>query len=216
MINEKAILFDLDGTLLDTQELILSSFRYATREILGEQLPDEVILPFIGIPLAYQMQTINAEHADELMVSYREHNARVHDELIQYFEGTRETLDELREEYGRLAVVTSKRLEPAQKGLERFDLQGYFEFIIGSEETTKHKPEPEPLLLAAKRFGTRAEHCIYVGDSPYDMMAARAAGCVALAAPWGMFTRDELANAGAQHYATTISELPTVIRDITF
>jgi pyrophosphatase PpaX len=127
MIDKKAILFDLDGTLLDTQELILSSYRYATREVLGEQLSDEMIRPLIGIPLVYQMQIIDAEHTDELMRVYRAHNDLVHDELIQYFEGTREMLDELYDEYGRLAVVTSKRNETALKGLERFNLQGYFE-----------------------------------------------------------------------------------------
>ncbi|MDR1183312.1 MAG: HAD-IA family hydrolase [Coriobacteriales bacterium] len=213
MTEKKAILFDLDGTLLDTKELILASFRYATREVLGEQLPDEVILPYIGIPLIYQMQAIAAEHADRLLEVYREHNARTHDELIRYFEGTREMLNELSAEGRRLAVVTSKRNESALHGLAHFDLLEYFEFVIGSDDTAVHKPEPEPLLLAAKRLGLAPDTCIYVGDSPFDMQAARAAGILAVAALWGMFSREQLWEAGAQYEATTPAALPAVIRE---
>lgn len=208
------MLFDLDGTLVDTRELILSSFRYATREVLGKQLPDEDILPYIGIPLIYQMQTIALDHADELMKVYRAHNAQVHDELIRYFEGTQEALEALREEGRRLAVVTSKRNGPALRGLERFGLEGYFEFIIGSDDTARHKPDPEPLLLAAQRLGVPAERCCYVGDSPYDMQAARAAGTFAVGALWGMFSREQLLEAGAQCGASTISDLPNLLQTI--
>jgi pyrophosphatase PpaX len=214
MLPKQAVLFDLDGTLVDTRELILSSFRYATREVLGTQLPDEDILPYIGIPLIYQMQTIALERADELMKVYREHNARVHDELIHYFEGTREALAALRKEGRMLAVVTSKRNEPALRGLTRFGLEGYFEFIIGSDDTTRHKPDPEPLLLAAQRLGLSADRCVYVGDSPYDMQAARAAGTLAIGALWGMFSREQLAEAGAQYEAPTISALPALLQTI--
>jgi pyrophosphatase PpaX len=207
-------LFDLDGTLLDTKELILSSFRHATREVLGEQLPDERILPFIGIPLIYQMRIIAGEHADRLMEVYREHNARVHDELIRPFKGTREALDALRAEGRRLAVVTSKRNGPAQRGLACFGLEDCFELVIGSDDTAKHKPDPEPLLLAAERLGVAADSCVYVGDSPFDMQAARAAGITAVAALWGMFSRDELITAGAQYEATGFSDLVTVLQGI--
>jgi pyrophosphatase PpaX len=214
MANKRAILFDLDGTLLDTRELILASFRYATREVLGEQLPDEALLPFIGIPLIYQMRAIAAEHADRLLEVYREHNARTHDDLIRYFEGTREMLDELSAEGRRLAVVTSKRNESALHGLAYFDLLEYFEFVIGSDDTAAHTPEPEPLLLAAECLGLASDACIYVGDSPFDMQAARAADIVALGALWGMFSREQLWEAGAQYEATTPATLPVVIREI--
>jgi pyrophosphatase PpaX len=213
VIGARAVLFDLDGTLLDTKELILSSFRYATREVLGEALPDEAVLSYIGIPLKDQAQIFAPGHVDEMLRVYREHNARVHDELIRYFEGTREMLDELRAEGRRLAVVTSKRNGLAVRGLTYFGLEGYFEFVIGSEDTTKHKPEPEPLLLGAERLGLLPSDCVYVGDSPFDMQAARAAGIVAVGALWGMFTRAQLADAGAQHEAASPRELPATLRE---
>jgi pyrophosphatase PpaX len=205
-------LFDLDGTLLDTKELILSSFRYATREVLGEQLPDEAVLSYVGIPLREQAHIFAPGHVEEMLTVYREHNARVHDDLVRYFEGTREMLDELRAEGRRLAVVTSKRNGPAVRGLAHFDLEGYFEFVIGSEDTATHKPEPEPLLLGAERLGLLPSDCVYVGDSPFDMQAAKAAGIVAVGALWGMFTRAQLLEAGAQYEAAAPCELPATIR----
>jgi pyrophosphatase PpaX len=213
-LTKKALLFDLDGTLVDTKELILASFRHATREVLGETLPDAAVRPYIGIPLVYQMQALAPDHVDEIVAVYRAHNAKVHDELIQYFEGTREMLDELRSEGRRLAVVTSKRNEVALRGLKRFDLAEYFEFIIGSDDTTLHKPKPEPLLIAAKRMGISPDDCVYVGDSPFDMRAAVAANITALAVLWGMFSQKDLEEAGAQYEANSPSELPTVIRRI--
>jgi pyrophosphatase PpaX len=123
-------------------------------------------------------------------------------------------LDELRAEGRRLAVVTSKRNEVALRGLMRFDLEGYFEFIIGSDDTTLHKPEPEPLLIAAERMGVSPDDCVYVGDSPFDMRAAVAANATALAVLWGMFSQKDLEEAGAQYEANAPRELPAVIRRI--
>ena len=208
MIDIQAILFDLDGTLLDTEELILSSFRHATKTVLGESLPDDVLREMIGIPLKYQMQKISPEHAEEMLAVYRLHNFEIHDRLIRGFLGTAEALEILRAAGFRLGVVTSKMSERAQHGLELYHLEGFFEFVLGSDKTEQHKPAPEPLLVAAKLMGLDPVRCAYVGDSPYDMQAARAAGMCAVAALWGMFTRERLQEAGAQFEARTISELP--------
>jgi pyrophosphatase PpaX len=213
-IKKQAILFDLDGTLIDTKNLILASFQYATRTVLGKQVPDERVLPLIGIPLLYQMRTIDQERAEELTEVYRRHNAQVHDTFIRGFEGTGAMLAALRADGRQLAVVTSKRNGPAHRSLEHFDLSRFFDVVIGSDDTNRHKPDPEPLLVAAARLGVPITSCIYVGDSPYDMQAACAAGAVAVAALWGMFTRDELKAAGARYEAATPGNLYDIIQGI--
>lgn len=210
----EVVLFDLDGTLVDTAALILASFRYATQKVLGYSPPDEQLTDMVGIPLDYQMRVISPKHADELVRVYREHNSIVHDELIKYFPGTREALDTLQAEGMRMAVVTSKRREVAARGLSRFNLSDYFELVIGSNDTDKHKPDPEPLLLAAERMSVSADQTIYLGDSPYDMEAARAAGSIAVAALWGMFSRERLRAADAQMELTQIEELPNLVRNL--
>jgi pyrophosphatase PpaX len=211
LINKQAVLFDLDGTLIDSLNMILASFRHATKTVLGKEVEDKKARALIGMPLFDQMKVIDAEHADELVEVYRANNIIIHDKMIRYFEGTRETLEELKRSGLRLAVVTSKRNTLAERGLSCFDLQPYFEMLIGSDDTVKHKPNPEPLLFAAKRLAVPIESCFYIGDSPFDMQAARSAGAIAVAALWGMFPREVLLEAGAHYEATTISDLPGVI-----
>ena len=211
MLNIKAILFDLDGTLIDSQELILASFRYATKEVLGEALPDERLLPLIGMPLINQVKQIAPNEAEKLVEVYRVHNAQQHDALVAYFDGTREMLQELLDAGLRLAVVTSKRNQPALRSLEMFKLWDYFELFVGSDDTDKHKPLPDPLLLAAGRMGLAPAECVYVGDSPYDMQAARSADMTAVAALWGMFKEEVLLDAGAQYQAATPGKLPALL-----
>ena len=212
MQSRKAVLFDLDGTLIDTLGLILESFRQGALDVLGREVSSDQVRSLIGIPLIEQARSLAPGHVEELMTAYRQRNIELHDSMIRYFEGTREMLEALKAEGRRLAVVTSKRNGPALEGLSSFDLQGYFEFISGLEETEKHKPDPEPLLVAARRLGLPITECIYVGDSIYDMRAARAAGIVAVGVLWGVATREELLEAGAEHLASSPHELPAVLR----
>ncbi|NTU70491.1 MAG: HAD family hydrolase [Coriobacteriia bacterium] len=183
----EVVLFDLDGTLIDTMDLILASMRHATTTVLGEALPDEVLMHNVGVPLIVQMREFAPERAEELLASYRAHNAVVHDELVCGYPGTAEALAQLKEAGYRLAVVTSKSGPVAQRGMAAFDLEGYFDEVVAYEDTTIHKPEPEPLFEAARRLGVDISRCAYVGDSPHDMNAARAAGAVGVAALWGPF-----------------------------
>lgn len=209
----KAVLFDLDGTLLDTRDMILDSFRYAYQKVFGSESipPDEKLLALIGIPLKRQMEIISPEHSEELFEAYHENNKRVHDSMLKDFEGTSETLSKLKDAGLRMAVITSKRHEPAVHGLNSMKLNSYFEFVLGSDDTTEHKPSPGPLLQAAERMGLTPADCTYVGDSPYDMQAAVGAEMYAVGALWGMFTEAELRDAGADILVPYVSDLPEVL-----
>jgi pyrophosphatase PpaX len=203
----KAVLFDLDGTLLDTRELILASFRHATQEVMGTTVPDDELLGLVGIPLAEQCRIFYPQDPSLLCDVYREHNHRVHDDMVRSFAGVEEALTALAGEGLRLAVVTSKRHKLAWHGLECFGLERFFEFLVGSDDFPEHKPEPGPLLEAARRMELEPGECCYVGDSPFDMRAARSASMLAVAVLWGMFSREELLAAGAQAVAATPAEL---------
>jgi pyrophosphatase PpaX len=207
----EAVLFDLDGTVIDTYNMILASFRKATKQVLGFIPPEDMMMDMVGIPLAEQMARISPEHADELVNVYRENNLRIHDEMVRAFPGTDAALASLSREGLRLAIVTSKRNSLAERGLKAFGFERYFELLIGADDTDVHKPNPAPLLLAADRLGIAATRCVYVGDSPYDMQAAVAAQMPAVAALWGMFTRQRLLDAGAEYLASSMAELPAVL-----
>lgn len=206
----EAVLFDLDGTLIDTIALILSSMRHATATVLGEALPDEVLMHNVGVPLRVQMGEFAPDRVDELLGVYRAHNASVHDDLVAEYAGTAAALTVLAGRGVRMGVVTSKSRAVALRGLERFGLDRFFEVLIAYEDTDIHKPQPEPLLEAARRMGVAIGSCAYVGDSPHDMTAAVAAGAVSVAALWGPFP-ERVLEPGPDFAIGSLGELSALI-----
>ena len=140
----QAVLFDLDGTLLDTHDLLLATFRYTARTVLREAISDERLMAKVGQHLNTQMWDFTDDPAvhEELCRVYREYNAEVHDDMIRLFDGTVPMLERLKEAGLPLAVVTSKRHEVAMRGLDLFGLTGYFDFLI-----------PAPWRTAANGWG---------------------------------------------------------------
>lgn len=203
----RAVLFDLDGTLIDSIGLILASFRYATEQVLGSAVPDDVLLKDVGTPLWRQMADISPENADELVRVYREHNKAHHDEMVREYPGTRETLRELKALGYPVAVVTSKLNSMAGRGLRLFGLDEFVDFIVGADDVETHKPDPFPLFHAAGILDIPLTGCAYVGDSPHDMAAAVAGGAVSIAALWGPFERDVVLGPHPEYALETIGDL---------
>jgi len=179
------VLFDLDGTVVDSGAIILASMRHATREVLGHEYGDEELLQAVGGPgLEAQMAAIAPDHVDELVSVYRLHNEPLHDEL-EACAGIEDVLVRLHAEGRRLGIVSAKRRETVELAFAAVPLGHLFEVVVGGDETARHKPDPEPLLVAAERLGVPAEMCAYVGDSPFDVRAAKAARMHAVAVVWG-------------------------------
>jgi pyrophosphatase PpaX len=179
------VLFDLDGTVIDSGAIILASMRHATLEVLGRDYSDEELLAAVGGPgLEAQMHAIDPQRVDELVRVYREHNEPLHDEL-EWCEGMDEVLVRLRDEGRRLGIVTAKRRSTVDLAFRRLPLEHLFDVVVGGDETGGHKPDPEPLLLAAARLEVDPHDCTYVGDSPFDVRAAKAARMHAIAVTWG-------------------------------
>jgi pyrophosphatase PpaX len=191
-----AVLFDLDGTVVDSGGIILASMRHATQTVLRREYTDAELLVNVGGPgLEAQMHALDPERADELVRVYRAHNAPLHDSL-EAFPGIDDVLAQLKREGRRLGVVTAKKRATVELAFARLPLAHLFDVVVGGDETERHKPDPEPLLLGLERLGASAEDAAYVGDSPYDMAAARAAGVCAVGVTWGrIHDRDRLAEA---------------------
>ena len=183
------VLFDLDGTVLDTHFAILDSLRYATRTVLGAALPDDVLVAKVGQPLVIQMHTFAPDPAvaEELLAVYRAYNEKDLNSHIAPFPGIPETLRALRDEGFTVGVVTSKRQGLAEESLIHFGLRDLLACVNGCESSAGHKPDPDPLIQAAADLGVALDRCLYVGDSPYDLQAARAAGIPAIGVTWGKF-----------------------------
>jgi pyrophosphatase PpaX len=207
----RGVLFDLDGTLVDTVELIRMSFRHATREVLGEALPDSLTMANVGQPLLTQFQDLVPERAEELVRVYRVYNQAHHDELVREYPRTVETLAELARRGLPMGVVTSKGTEGARRDLDYFGLSGFFPVVISADDVPIHKPDPYPLRVAAALLDVPLEYCVYVGDSPHDMQAAVSGGAIAVAALWGAFTESDVLAPGPPFALHDIGELPGLL-----
>jgi pyrophosphatase PpaX len=179
------VFFDLDGTVVDSGAIILASMRHTAKQVLGIEPPDEELMAAVGGPgLEAQMRALAPERVEELVRVYRAHNEPLHDELV-CCDGVDDVLVRLKDEGRRLGIVSAKRRATVELAFASVPLGHLFECVVGGDETTRHKPHPEPLLFAAKRMGADPGDCAYVGDSPFDIRAAKTAGMHAVAVTWG-------------------------------
>jgi pyrophosphatase PpaX len=205
------VLFDLDGTVVDSGAMILASFRHATKTVLDRELSDAELLAAVGTPLREQMNLIDAQRADELVDAYRAHNEPLHDAL-EPCTGMLDVLQRLKAEGRRLGIVTAKRRSTVELAFAVLPLRDYFDVVIAAEDAVRHKPDPEPLLLALDRLGARPREAAYVGDSPFDVAAAKAAGVFAVAVTWGgIHSRESLCTEGPDAVVETPKELLDVV-----
>ena len=208
-----AVLFDLDGTLIDSIELILNSARHAFREREGHIPSDAEWLTGVGIPLATMFRRYARDEADveALIAKYREYQLANHDRLVRSYEQVVDTVELLRASGHPLGIVTSKTGWLAQRGLDTVGLGTHFDVIIGCDTCDRHKPDPGPVLVALERLGYGPEDAVFVGDSIYDMQAGNAAGVTTIAALWGPFTRGDLASSQPTHFLEQIGALPSLL-----
>ena len=202
------VLFDLDGTIVDSGWIILASYRHATTTVLGRDYPDEVLLARVGAgDLEEQMREFDVERSDELARAYREFYAPLHSEL-QAFPGMLELLRRLDEEGRTLGIVSAKRHDIVQLALDALGFGDTLDIVVGSDEAPRGKPHPDQIRLALNRLGADPDQTAYVGDAPFDVAAAKAAGVYAVGVTWGgIHTRERMEGEGPDVVVDTAEEL---------
>ena len=190
----RAILFDLDGTLINTIDLIIESYHHTVREHGLEPVAEDVWLQDLGIPLRVQFRhyTKDPEKIQAMISTYVDHNLRHHDDLVGEYPGVCDAVRNLHRAGYRLGVVTSKLHGALERGLTIGGYDGLFEVLIGADDVENAKPHAEPVLRAIEQLEVEPEATIFVGDSPHDMASGRAAGVRTAAALWGPFARQAL------------------------
>jgi pyrophosphatase PpaX len=211
-VRYSTVLFDLDGTLIDSGEIILASFRHATKTVLAREIPDDVLAAAVGgSNIHEQMRAFDEERVDELVRVYREHNAPLHEDLVA-FDGIESLLQALQAEGRRLGIVTAKRRQTVDLAFAILPLEQYFSTVVTAGETKHHKPHPEPVLTALARLGAKPREAAFVGDSPFDMGAGKAAGVFTVAVSWGkIHPAERLVAAGADAVVHSAEELLDVL-----
>ncbi|HET7754778.1 MAG TPA: HAD-IA family hydrolase [Anaeromyxobacteraceae bacterium] len=208
-----AVLFDLDGTLIDSIDFILASVRHTFAD-RPRGPSDADWIAGIGTPLRAQL----AEYADDdgdlerLVECYRQHQRAHHDEMTRCYAGVREAVAGIRADGHRVGVVTSKLVEPASRALRHVGLDEMIEVLVGADGCERHKPHPEPVLRALALLGAAPEAAVFIGDSPHDIAAGNAAGVATAAVLWGACSREVLLAARPRHVLAAVDELHPLVR----
>ena len=208
----KAVLFDLDGTLIDTSDLIFRSFEYALDTVLHTQIPREELLWTFGRPLEQIMKSLGSERADELLKSFRAYSIS-HETDINLFPQVHETLAYLRAKGIKTAIVTSRIRPSTMRDLEILQLNSaLFDAIITPESTIEHKPHPAPALKAIELLGVSPEETIMIGDSVHDLQCGREAGCHAAFVQYSMVPQEELRAQNPDYSVASLSDLIDILK----
>lgn len=210
-----AVLFDLDGTLIDSIGLLLECVHHTFEGRTPAPTDDEWIAG-IGTPLRKQLAayTTNDDEIEQLVDRYRNYQREHHDRMTWAFPGVTETLLELERRGHPMGIVTSKSNEMMDRGLEWVGIMRHMQTRIGMDNAKKHKPDPFPVLMALEELGYSTGEAVFVGDSPHDIASGNAAGVISIAALWGPFTREQLEPLKPTRLIQSITELPSVLDEL--
>lgn len=210
-----AVLFDLDGTLIDSIGLLLDCVRHTFEGRTPAPTEAEWIAG-IGTPLRKQLAdwVESEEDADALTTRYRNYQRLHHDRLTTAYPGVVDMLTELERRGHPMGVVTSKSNEMMDMGLVHVGLDRFMKTKIGMDSCKIHKPDPFPVLLALEELGYSPDEAVFVGDSPHDIQSGNAAGVISIAALWGPFTKEQLEPSKPRKYLERITDLPDALDTI--
>ncbi len=204
----EAIVFDLDGTLVDTLPISLLGTRHVFERFVPRAVPDEEIIPLYGTPLIDIMARYRPDKAQEMVDVFEEFYLEHHRELVKPFPGVTGMLAVLRERGYPLAVLSNKRREPGLRELSACGLDGYFHSVLFLEDLKTPKPAAEALRQSARALGLpAATQLLYVGDSVLDVQCAQNAGARSAAALWAGLARESLVAQRPDHLLESAGDL---------
>lgn len=210
----KAILFDLDGTLIDTNELVVQSFKYAFRTLFNKEIPRDEIVRTFGEPLRDAMARYNEDEADLMVKTFRVYNQANHDSIATIFKGVREGLEDLNRMGIKLGVVTSKMKGMAERGLKLIDIDRFIDVAVTPEDTEKHKPLGDPALKACELLGVLPQETIMVGDSHNDILCGKNAGCRTCLVKYTVLPLEELMEHKPDYVIDSIEDLVEICEEL--
>ncbi|MEW9096183.1 MAG: pyrophosphatase PpaX [Clostridiaceae bacterium] len=209
----KAILFDLDGTLVNTNELILETFKYVFKNHLNMKVDDKEIVNTFGEPLMGVLERYGKDRAEELFQAYITYNEEVHDSLIKSIDGVEEGLKLLKETGLKIGIVTSKRRAAALRGLRLFDLEKFMDVIVTPEDTKIHKPHGEPVLKACELLGISPEYALMVGDSHNDILCGQNANAKTCLVKYTALSVEDILKHKPDYVVDSVIDIYNIVKD---
>jgi len=182
-----SIIFDIDGTILDTEQIVLKSLQKVLKDELNKEVQLHELRFALGIPGKETLKKLNISNIEEVHPKWSKAELEFLHE-VSVFEEIEDVLKELSLRQLKLGIVTSKTKKDLNEGFEPFGLNGYFGHIICACDTVQHKPKPDPLVACLEKLDVPYDSAIYIGDSIYDMQCAKSAGVKFALALWGSKT----------------------------
>lgn len=208
----QTVLFDLDGTIVDTNELIVQSFLHSLEGQTPEPVSRELIIPNMGRPLVEQMEFFTGrKEVEELITKYRTFNLSKHDDLVKEFPNVRVVMKKLHENGIKIGIVTSKIRQTTLMGLKLCGLDQYVSTIVTVEDVKEAKPHPEGIIAALKVLGGAPDQAVMVGDSHYDIEAAKNAGVISVGVTWSWKGRSYLEEYKPDHLIDDMFDLLPIV-----
>lgn len=213
--NITTLLFDFDGTLLDTNELIIHTFS----TVLDKHFPDSYgrkdILKFIGPSLKQTFETIAPSRTEELIKEYRELNLALHDEMVSGYDGVEETLYLLKNRGIKMAIVSTKKKDTILRGLRLMGVSELFDTVISLDDVENPKPDPEPILKALAELSSSASESLMIGDNSHDIEGGKNAGVRTAGVAWSAKGEEHLATYKPDYMLQHISDLLELVKEET-
>ncbi|MDR6121675.1 pyrophosphatase PpaX [Bacillus sp. SLBN-46] len=205
------VLFDLDGTLIDTNELIITTYLHTLEKYYPSKYQREDVLPFLGPTLHEVFGNMDPDRVEEMVSEYRAFNIANHDELVKEFVGVKETVQTLKDRGYKMGIVTTKRHDVTLKGLRLMELEDYFEVIVAYDHVEKVKPDPEPIFKALEQLGSTPEESIMVGDNFHDILAGKNAGTATAGVSWSIKGREYVEKYEPDYMLENMKDLLTIL-----
>ena len=207
------VLFDLDGTLIDSLELLVSAMQHAFDSFAGPRPTVEAWVATIGRPLIWQFgqYATSDEEVQALVRRYRSYQYEHHDRLTRAYPGIPALVARLHADGHLLGVVTSKTDHLAIRSLAHVGLASHFHAVVGADRTTRHKPEPDPIWFALDELQVERSQAVYIGDSSFDVLSANAAGVTSIGVTWGAASEAVLRTASPTHLVTSVTDLDSLL-----
>lgn len=185
------VLFDFDGTIMDTNDIIISSWQYTYRNFTGKDGDLNTILQSFGEPLDYSIRQLFPNHdTDEVLSVYREYQFKHYEEMISLFPGVEEMLFFLNDKGYKMGIVTNRLRRSTDIGLKKFKVEKLFGSVIACNEAARNKPFADPVLMAINQLESKPETSILVGDSANDILCGQNAGVRTVRVSWAVALDD--------------------------
>ncbi|MFB7138070.1 pyrophosphatase PpaX [Gottfriedia sp. NPDC056225] len=205
------ILFDLDGTLINTNELIIASFLHTLNKFYPDQYKREHVIPFMGPTLTESFSTVDEGRVDELISEYRRFNMEMHDEFVEEYETVYETIETLHRLGYKIGIVTTKARNVVEMGLSLGRLKQFFDVVVTIDDVQNAKPHPEPIQLALKKLNSIPEESLMVGDNYHDIEGGKNAGTKTAGVAWSLKGKEFLATYKPDFMLEKMSDILSIL-----